>query len=60
MAEPVAQLLRLADPGAADLRPQRHRELHLVAVHDHALAQLVQVSGVALVQSCGIASRARA
>src|SRR5712672_3813280 len=42
MAEPVAQLLRLAHPGAADLRPQRNHQVHLVAVNDHALAQLVQ------------------
>ena len=44
-AEPVAQLLRLPDPAPAEPWPQRLDDLHLIAMHHHALAQLVQVVG---------------
>ena len=43
LAEPVAKLLRLAHPASAKPRPQRLDQLHLVAVHHHALAEIVQV-----------------
>ena len=43
LAEPVAQLLRLAHPAPPEPRPQRLDDLHLIAVHHHALAQFVQV-----------------
>ena len=59
VAEPVAQLLRLARPTPADPRPQRPDDLHLVAVHDHPLAEVVQLRRCALRQSSGKACRAR-
>ena len=43
LAEPVAQLLRLPHPAPPEPRPQRLDELHLIAMHHHALAQLVEV-----------------
>ena len=43
LAEPVAQLLRLAHPASPEPRPQRLDDLHLIAMHHHALAQLVQL-----------------
>src|SRR5262249_32437158 len=60
-AEPLAQPLRLGDPDLADLRPQRLDQLHLVAVLDHALAQLVQLLGRGLppIRGDGLADATR-
>ena len=45
-AEPVAQALRFRDPQLAELRPERLDQLHLIAMRDHAAAQVVQHLGV--------------
>ena len=45
LAEAVAQLLRLAHPAPPEPRPQRLDDLHLIAMHHHALAQFVQLMG---------------
>ena len=68
-AEPVAQPLRLRDPQPAEFRPQRLDQFHLVAVRDHAAAQVVQHLRLDLRQSfrgvlarelvCSASSRAR-
>ena len=47
-AEPVAQPFGLLGPHPAVARPQRFDQIHLVAVIDHALAQLVQILGAGL------------
>ena len=47
-AELVAQALRLLHPQLGEARPQRLDQLHLVAVLDHAPAQVVQMVGVGL------------
>ena len=41
--EPFPQPLRFADPDFAEARPERLDQLHLIAVHDNALAQGVQL-----------------
>jgi hypothetical protein len=41
-AEPVAQALRFGDPDAAEFRPERLDQLHLIAMRDDAPAQIVQ------------------
>ncbi len=46
LAEPIAQPLGLADPHLAEARPQRRDNLHLVAMGDDALAQLVQLRAI--------------
>jgi len=46
LAEAIAQSLRFVDPQFAEPGPQRHHELHLVAMRHHALSQFMQLGGV--------------
>ena len=48
VAEAVAQSLRLAGPQFPEPRPQGLEQIHLIAVHDDALAQAVQMLVVVL------------
>ncbi len=59
LAESVAQLLRLAHPAPPEPRPQRLDNLHLIAVHHHALAQCVESCALAARQLSGIRWRVR-
>ena len=58
-AELVAQALGFLRPDLAEPRPQRFDQIHLVAMLDHAPAQIVQMLGIGSGQFSGISCRAR-